>query len=151
MPILYVLVIIVAGIVLLSYLSNKNQAAENVNVTTAPSWEAYVTEAQFQQMVLDTSNEKPILVDFYADWCGPCQAFTPILSELANEYQGAFLLAKVDVDKNPDLAQHYQVKSMPCVMIFKNAECIESFSGGKLPHALRYLLAQNDIQPNQEP
>lgn len=148
MHILYVLVIIVAGIVLLSYLSNKASNTPVPLSNSAPSWEADVSQGQFQQMVLDTSSDKAVLVDFYADWCGPCQAFSPILSDLVNEYQGAFLLAKVDVDKNPKLAEHYQIRSMPTVMIFKDSECVARFSGGKLPHALRYLLAQNNIRHN---
>lgn len=67
-------------------------------------------------------NEKPVLVDFFATWCGPCQAMSPILKDVKSHFGNAITILKVDVDKNPELAQQYQIRGVPALMIFKKGQ-----------------------------
>lgn len=71
----------------------------------------------------------PVLVDFYADWCQPCKVQSPILHELAGELQGELRIVKIDVDKNPEIAGRYQVRSIPTLMLFKNGNLIWKQTG----------------------
>lgn len=71
----------------------------------------------------------PVLVDFYADWCQPCKVQSPILHELAGELQGKLRIVKIDVDKNPEIAGRYQVRSIPTLMLFKNGNLIWKQAG----------------------
>ena len=74
---------------------------------------------KFQDLV---NSETPLLVDFYADWCGPCKAMAPILQEIAAETGDNVNIIKIDVDKNPQVAEHYQIQGVPTLMIFKKGE-----------------------------
>ncbi len=76
----------------------------------------HFTDQNFDELVLE--NEKPVLVDFFADWCGPCRAVAPIIEELANQYEGKALVGKVDVDANSQVAGRYGVMSIPTVILF---------------------------------
>ncbi len=87
------------------------------------------TDQSFEQDVLK-SNE-PVLVDFWATWCGPCKIVDPILEELATEYQGKLKFAKVDVDANPQSSQMYNVMSIPTIMLFKNGQPLKSVIGAQ--------------------
>ncbi len=91
------------------------------------------TEDNFEQEVLQTSHRTPVLVDFWADWCGPCRVLTPILEKLVEEYAGRFILAKVEADENMRLAGRYRLRGFPTVLLFKNGEMQAQFSGAK-PH-----------------
>lgn len=74
------------------------------------------------EAALKDAGDKPVLVDFFAEWCGPCRMAAPIIDELADEYQGKAVVAKVDVDNNQDLAQRFGVMSIPTVIMFKSGE-----------------------------
>ena len=88
-----------------------------------------VSAADFEQAVIEASKTVPVLVDFWAAWCGPCLALKPVLEKLAAEYQGKFRLAKVNSDDNQPLAQRYGVRGIPNVKAFVNGELVDEFSG----------------------
>ena len=76
----------------------------------------HFTDQNFEEMVI--KNDKPVLVDFFADWCGPCRAVAPIIEELAGSFEGKALVGKLDVDANPNIAGKYEVMSIPTVILF---------------------------------
>ena len=79
-----------------------------------------LTTDNFEQEVLQA--QQPVLVDFYADWCGPCQMMAPVIGQLAGEYEGRVKIGKLNVDENPDIAVRYKVMSIPTMIIFRNGE-----------------------------
>ncbi|MGB1008998.1 MAG: thioredoxin [Thiolinea sp.] len=83
----------------------------------------------FAQIVLQNSHQLPVLVDFWADWCQPCQMLMPVLAKLADEYQGAFILVKVNTDENQELAAQFGVRSLPTIKLFKGGEAVDEFMG----------------------
>lgn len=88
-----------------------------------------VSEANFQAAVIEESSNRPVLVDLWAPWCGPCKTLGPALEEAAGEYAGAFLLAKVDVEKNPTLGQAFRAQSIPMVVALFEGRPVDSFTG----------------------
>ena len=85
-----------------------------------------ITEDNFKTEVL--SSEKPVLVDFWASWCGPCRMVSPIVDEIAEESDGSFKVGKINVDEQPDLASQFDVMSIPTLMVFTNGSVAESAS-----------------------
>jgi putative thioredoxin len=100
-----------------------------------------VTEATFQADVLERSLQTPVVIDFWADWCGPCKQLSPVLEKLAIEADGAFVLAKVDVDANQRLAQAFRVQSIPFVLAIANGQPVDAFAGVQPEANLRQWLA----------
>lgn len=101
------------------------------NITT-------VDQSSFDKIVLESS--KPVLVDFWAPWCGPCRAVAPIIEELAKDYNGKVGFAKVNVDEAPFLASSYSIMSIPTIMIFKDGKPAEHVIGFKQKDHLQKLL-----------
>jgi putative thioredoxin len=103
--------------------------------------------ANFESDVIAASMQAPVLVDFWATWCGPCKQLGPILEKLATEYNGAFRLAKVDVDKEQQLGAAFQIRSVPTVMLVKDGQLVDGFPGALPEGQLREFLKHHGIEP----
>lgn len=99
-----------------------------------------VTDATFESEVLASS--KPIMVDFWAEWCGPCRAVSPILDQIATEHSDKIEVVKLNVDDNPDTAMKYQITSIPTMKVFRGGEVVKTVIGAKPKPALEADLAE---------
>jgi putative thioredoxin len=118
-----------------------------MTATAAPLHVFDATTETFESAVLQKSLQTPVLVDFWAEWCGPCKQLGPVLEKLAGEYGGAFELAKVDVDKEPQLAGAFQVRSIPTVFLVKDGQIVDGFPGVLPEGQLRQFLQHHGITP----
>lgn len=108
-----------------------------------------VTLATFQQDVMQRSMEVPVVLDFWAPWCQPCQQLAPVLEKLAHEFAGKFILAKVNTDEQPQIAQAFGIQSLPTVVAFANGQPIDQFQGMMSEEQIRQWLAPLMPSPAQ--
>ena len=101
-----------------------------------------ITEANFEQEAILASHELPVLVDFWAEWCGPCRVVSPILEKLAGEFAGQIRVVKVDTDANPGLSQAFQISSIPTIAVFKQGKLIFMQPGALAEPQFRQLIQQ---------
>lgn len=111
-----------------------------------------ITESNFESLV--AKSNIPVLLDFYADWCGPCKILGPIIDELAEEYEGRALVAKINTEKNPGLSQHFKIKSIPTIYIINKGEAVERYQGlipkPNLEEILNGYIAENGANTEEE-
>lgn len=105
------------------------------------------TDANFAQDVLQS--DKPVLVDFWASWCGPCRAIAPVLEDLDAEYGDKFQIVKVDVDANPNISAQFGIRSIPTLFVFKNGEKVDTIIGGR-PKSEFVALLEKHLWPPQK-
>jgi putative thioredoxin len=111
----------------------------------SPSYIIDVTEADFEYEVIQYSQQTPVVVDFWADWCIPCKTLSPLLMKLTKESQGDFRLAKLDVDENPKIAQRFNVRGLPAVKGFRNGMVVAEFTGNPPEPQVRRFI--NELIP----
>ncbi|WP_068829057.1 thioredoxin [Pseudomonas sp. BMS12] len=103
--------------------------------------------ASFEQLVIENSFHKPVLVDFWAEWCAPCKALMPMLAKIAEEYRGELLLAKVDCDAEHEIVQRFGIRSLPTVVLFKDGQPVDGFAGAQPESAVREMLKPHVAEP----
>ena len=99
-----------------------------------------IDETNAAQLLIEESHKRPVVVDFWADWCEPCKVLMPLLEKIANEYQGAFLLAKVNADEQQMISQQFGVRSLPTVMVIQDGQPVDGFAGAQPENAVREML-----------
>ena len=123
--------------------ARQAQSAANSALANAPSGVVIdVNENDFQQKVIDTSNQVPVVVDLWAEWCGPCKQLSPVLEKIAAEFNGKFILAKVDIDKNQNIAAAFQVQSIPAVFAIIAGSAAPLFQGAQPESQVRQVLTE---------
>ncbi len=101
-----------------------------------------IDESNAAELLIEESSNRPVVVDFWADWCEPCKTLMPLLEKIANEYQGAFLLAKVNADQQQGITQQFGVRSLPTVMVIQNGQPVDGFVGAQTEVQVREMLSK---------
>ena len=107
-----------------------------------------VTNETFDTLVIEQSKRVPVLVDYWADWCGPCQMQMPVLGKLVEEHAGGFLLAKVNTDEERELAREHGIRSLPTMRLYKNGEVVEEILGAQTESTLRVIIERHLSRPS---
>ncbi len=97
-----------------------------------------LTESNWNEEVINS--DKPVLVDFWAPWCGPCRIIAPIIEELAEEFEGQIKVGKLNTDENPNIAMQYGIRAIPTIILFKNGEVVDTRIGVQPKEALRQMV-----------
>ena len=113
-------------------------------------WSTDVAQGEFPEKVLEPSKERPVLVDFWATWCGPCRVLTPVLEKLVQEFGGAFLLARVNTEEAPALALQFNIQSIPLVILFRDGAVVDQFIGALPEEEVRGFLRRHCRSPADE-
>lgn len=109
------------------------------------------TQANFENEVIKASLQAPVLIDFWAEWCAPCRQLKPVLEKLADDYAGAFRLAKVDTEAEMQLASIFGIRSLPTVVLVKDGQMVDGFMGALPESAVREFLSKHGIAPGAAP
>ena len=114
---------------------------------TTPSYSFDVTSDDFDKQVIEASFKQPVLVDFWADWCAPCKVMLPILEQIAVDYQGKLLLAKVNCDVEQDVVGRIGIRTLPTVVLFKDGQVVDGFQEAQPESAIRTMLKPHVVMP----
>ena len=106
---------------------NQPSTATNAQSRTSLTMALELTDSNFEELVL--KSDKPVLVDFWAEWCGPCRMVGPVVEELAKEYDGKAVVGKLNVDHNANISMKYGIRSIPTLLVFKNGEIVDRAVG----------------------
>jgi len=109
-----------------------------------------VTDETFQAEVIDRSSTTPVVIDLWAEWCGPCKTLGPILEKVVGEMAGSVVLAKIDVDRNPAIAQAFRAQSIPAVFAMSKGQVVDGFVGAQPEHIVREFIGRLGPDPGQE-
>lgn len=109
-----------------------------------------VTVENFNQVVIEGSSSKPVLIDFWADWCEPCKTLTPLLEEIVASYQGELVLAKINCDEQQQIVAQFGVRSLPTVVLFKDGQPIDGFTGASTESTMRKMLEKHVPLPEAQ-
>src|SRR6187402_3712604 len=127
-------------------------ASQEPHVSSAQTRSEHIfdaTTAGFEEDVIKASLATPVLVDLWAEWCGPCKSLGPILEKLAAEYNGSFRLAKIDVDAEQQLAAMFGVRSIPTVILISGGQVVDGFAGALPEGQIREFLTKHGVQPGE--
>ena len=120
---------------------------ERTAVAASSPWISETTTPKFEADVIRASDQRPVVIDFWAPWCAPCRQLTPILEKLTNEFAGRFQLVKINIDENPEVAQAFQVQSIPYVVALRDQQVVSEFMGVHPEEKLREWL--NSLLPSK--
>ena len=101
-----------------------------------------IDETNAAALLIEESHNRPVVVDFWADWCEPCKVLMPLLEKIATDYNGAFLLAKVNADEQGMIAQQFGVRSLPTVMVIQNGQPVDGFAGAQSEQEIMSMLGK---------
>jgi len=108
-----------------------------ISLMAAGSHAVEATDANFEELI---QSDKPVLVDFWAEWCGPCKMIGPVVEQLAGEYEGKAIIAKMDVDQNAQIPAKFGIRSIPTLMVFKNGQLVDKVIGAVPKNVLEQKL-----------